>query len=46
MAWYWWLLIIVVLVAFIPVKMKLTKKFLESRKKKKDERDKLKEDDN
>jgi len=46
MAWYWWMLIILALVAFIPIKMKMTKKFFESQKKKKENQAKLREDDN
>jgi len=46
MAWYWWILIIVALVVLIPIKMKMTKKFLESQKRKKEDQAEKVEDDN
>lgn len=42
---YWWLIIVLAVVAFIPVKMKLTKAFLKSRIEKQLEREKLLEDE-
>jgi len=43
--WYWWVLIIAALLVFIPVKMKLTKAFLNNQKEKQMKKEKLLEDD-
>jgi hypothetical protein len=45
MQWYWWILIGIAVVAFIPLKMKLTKAFLKNRKEKQQSREKLLEED-
>lgn len=45
MQWYWWLIIVAAIGVFIPLKMKLTKAFLESQKAKQKAREKLMEED-
>lgn len=45
MSWCWWVLIVVVVLAFIPLKIKLTKAFLNNQKEKQMKKEKLLEED-
>lgn len=45
MQWYWWVIIGVVVVAFIPLKMKMTKAFLQNQKNKQQAKEKMLEED-
>jgi hypothetical protein len=45
MQWYWWVIIIAAVAAFIPLKMKLTKVFLKNQKDKQKAKEEMLEED-